>query len=51
VEPAAVPRPQRIEPAVRVLPAALQRIYVLFFLSLATRRVEFIAWTPNPDGA
>jgi putative transposase len=24
---------------------------VLFFLSLATRRVEFIACTPNPDGA
>jgi hypothetical protein len=30
---------------------ALQRIYVLFFLSLATRRVEFIACTPNPDRA
>jgi transposase InsO family protein len=30
---------------------ALQRIYVLFFLSLATRRLEFIARTPNPDGA
>jgi putative transposase len=30
---------------------ALQRIYVLFFLSLATRRLEFIACTPNPDGA
>jgi putative transposase len=30
---------------------ALQRIYVLFFLSLATRRVEFIACTSNPDGA
>jgi putative transposase len=29
----------------------LQRIYVLFFLSLATRRLEFIASTPNPDGA
>jgi putative transposase len=29
----------------------LQRIYVLFVLSLATRRVEFIACTPNPDGA
>jgi putative transposase len=29
----------------------LQRIYVLFFLSLATRRVELIACTPNPDGA
>jgi hypothetical protein len=30
---------------------ALQRIYVLFFLSLATRKLEFIACTPNPDGA
>ncbi len=30
---------------------ALQRIYVLFFLSLATRRLEFIACTPNPNGA
>jgi putative transposase len=30
---------------------ALQRIYVLFFLSLATRRLEFIACTPNPDNA
>ena len=30
---------------------APQRIYVLFFLSLATRRVEFIACTSNPDGA
>jgi putative transposase len=29
----------------------LQRIYVLFFISLATRRLEFIACTPNPDGA
>jgi len=29
----------------------LQRIYVLFFLSLATRRVEFIACTAHPDGA
>jgi putative transposase len=29
---------------------ALQRIYVLFFLSLATRRIEYIACTPNPDG-
>jgi putative transposase len=24
---------------------------VLFFLSLATRRLEFIACTPNPNGA
>jgi putative transposase len=28
----------------------LQRIYVLFFISLTTRRLEFIACTPNPDG-
>jgi putative transposase len=30
---------------------ALQRIYVLFFISLASRRLEFIACTANPDGA
>jgi transposase InsO family protein len=30
--------------------ACLQRIYVLFFISLATRRVEYVACTPNPDG-
>jgi putative transposase len=29
---------------------ALRRIYVLFFISLATRRLEFIAFTTNPDG-
>jgi putative transposase len=29
----------------------LQRIYVLFFMSLATRRVEFVACTSNPTGA
>lgn len=29
----------------------LQRIYVLFFISLATRRVEYIACTSNPDGS
>src|SRR5213076_1190946 len=28
----------------------LQRIYVLFFISLAARRIEYIACTPNPDG-
>jgi hypothetical protein len=28
----------------------LQRIYVLFFISLATRRVEFVACTSSPDG-
>jgi len=30
--------------------AFLQRIYVLFFISLETRRIEYIACTPNPDG-
>ncbi len=30
---------------------ALQRIYVLFFISLATRRLELIACTANPDSA
>jgi putative transposase len=30
--------------------AFLQRIYVLFFISLATRRIEYIACTPRPDG-
>jgi putative transposase len=30
--------------------AFLRRIYVLFFISLATRRVEYIACTANPDG-
>jgi putative transposase len=30
--------------------AFLQRIYVLFFISLATRRIEYIASTANPDG-
>jgi putative transposase len=29
----------------------LQRIYVPFFISLATHRLEFIACTQNPDGA
>jgi putative transposase len=28
----------------------LQRIYVLFFISVATRQLEFIACTPNPHG-
>ena len=31
--------------------AFLQRIYVLFFISLATRRLEFVACTSRPDGA
>jgi putative transposase len=31
--------------------AFLQRLYVLFFISLATRRIEFIACTANPDGS
>ena len=30
--------------------AFLQRIYVLFFISLATRRIEYVACTPKPDG-
>jgi putative transposase len=30
--------------------AFLQRIYVLFFISLATRRIEYIACTRNPNG-
>jgi putative transposase len=30
--------------------AFLQRIYVLSFISLATRRIEYIACTPKPDG-
>jgi putative transposase len=30
--------------------AFLQRIYVLFFISLATRRIEYIACTSKPDG-
>jgi hypothetical protein len=29
--------------------AFLQRIYVLFFISLETRRIEYVACTPNPD--
>jgi hypothetical protein len=29
----------------------LQRIYVLFFVSLATRRIEYVACSSNPDGA
>jgi transposase InsO family protein len=28
----------------------LKRIYVLFFISLATRRIEYVASTSNPDG-
>jgi putative transposase len=30
--------------------ALLQRVYVLFFISLATRRIEYVACTSNPDG-
>ena len=30
--------------------AFLHRIYVLFFISLANRRIEYIACTTNPDG-
>jgi len=28
----------------------LQRIYVLFFISLARRRIEYVACSSNPDG-
>jgi putative transposase len=35
---------------VTVETAFLQRIYVLFFISLATRRIEYVACTANPDG-
>jgi transposase InsO family protein len=28
----------------------LQRLYVLFFISLATRRIEYVACSSNPDG-
>ena len=28
----------------------LQRIYVLFFISLATRRIEYVVCSSNPDG-
>jgi putative transposase len=31
--------------------AWLKRIYVLFFLSLESRRIEFVACSPNPSGA
>jgi putative transposase len=31
--------------------AWLKRIYVLFFISLQSRRIEFVAGTPNPTGA
>jgi putative transposase len=31
--------------------AWLKRIYVLFFISLESRRIEFVACTPNPSGA
>jgi transposase len=30
--------------------AFLQRIYVMFFISLATRRIEYVACTSSPDG-
>ncbi len=30
--------------------AFLQRIYVLFFISLASRRIEYVACASNPDG-
>jgi hypothetical protein len=30
--------------------AFLQRVYVLFFISLATRRIEYVACSSNPAG-
>src|SRR5205823_433961 len=30
--------------------AFLQRLYVLFFISLASRRIEYVACSSNPDG-
>jgi hypothetical protein len=30
--------------------AFLERIYVLFFISLAKRRIEHVACSANPDG-
>jgi putative transposase len=30
--------------------AFLRRIYVLFFISIATRRIEYVAATSSPDG-
>jgi hypothetical protein len=30
--------------------AFLQRIYILFFISLATRRIAYVACSSNPDG-
>jgi transposase len=30
--------------------AFLRRIYILFFIALETRRIEFVACTANPDG-
>jgi hypothetical protein len=35
---------------VTVETAFLQRIYVLFFISLGTRRIEYVASTSSPDG-
>jgi len=34
-----------------LVPLLVQRLYVLFFISLATRRIEYIACSSNPDGA
>jgi putative transposase len=45
-------RRQACSPAtsVTVETAFLQRIYVLFFILHATRRIEYVASIPNPDG-
>ena len=42
--------PRTVWAGFSVKTAFLQRIYVLFFISLATRRIEYIACTSNPDG-
>jgi transposase InsO family protein len=47
---ATVPRCFRRRPAGIAEMPLLQRIYVLFFISLATRRIEYVACTANPDG-
>jgi putative transposase len=47
---AANPENRKARPSFRTPRAFLQRIYVLFFISLATRRIEYVACTSNPDG-
>jgi hypothetical protein len=35
--------------AIALKSGSSQRIYVLFFISLGTRRIEYVACTSNPD--